>query len=128
MVDMSADAARQLHRIQDLVRGLSVTQDTAAYLQELLSAAMDLISCETASLLEVDAEAKEIRFMAVPGPMNEVFRSMKVPMDGSAAGWVANTSAPLVIQDVSQDPRHFRQADSATGFQTRTLLAVPLIY
>ena len=128
MVDMSADTARQLERIQELVRGLSTTQDTAAYLQELIHAAMELISCETASLLEVDAEAHEIRFMAVPGSMNEVFRTLKVPVDRSAAGWVVRNSAPLIINDVSRDPRHFRQADSATGFQTRMLLAVPLKY
>lgn len=128
MVDMSADTARQLERIQELVRGLSTTQDTAAYLQELIYAAMELISCETASLLEVDAEAHEIRFMAVPGSMNEVFRTLKVPVDRSAAGWVVRNSAPLIINDVSRDPRHFRQADSATGFQTRMLLAVPLKY
>ncbi|HEY5902877.1 MAG TPA: GAF domain-containing sensor histidine kinase [Anaerolineales bacterium] len=125
---MSADTARQLERIQELVRGLSMTQDTAAYLQELIYAAMELISCETASLLEVDAEAHEIRFMAVPGSMNEVFRTLKVPVDRSAAGWVVRNSAPLIINDVSRDPRHFRQADSATGFQTRMLLAVPLKY
>ena len=37
-------------------------------------------------------------------------------------------SRKLRVGDVSQDPRHFRQADSATGFQTRMLLAVPLKY
>lgn len=125
---MSADTTRQLERLHELVRGLTSTHDADAYLQEILSAAMELIDCETASLLEVDSEAQEIRFMAVPGTLNEVFRALKVPIERSAAGWVVRNSAPLVIQDVSQDPRHFRQADAQTGFQTRTLLAVPLKY
>jgi sigma-B regulation protein RsbU (phosphoserine phosphatase) len=43
------------------------------------------------------------------------------------AGWVAENLQPLLICDVNQDKRFFKNADNQTGFQTKSLIAVPLI-
>src|SRR5690606_28456809 len=32
----------------------------------------------------------------------------------------------IVIDDVSTDPRHYRQADASSGFQTHSILGVPM--
>ncbi len=48
-------------------------------------------------------------------------------MNGSAAGWVYRNVKPLHIPDAKADPRHFSAVDFAAAFETRSLLAVPLL-
>ncbi|WP_374686455.1 ATP-binding protein [Promineifilum sp.] len=116
----------RLERLIDLTRGLTSTLDVQTYLQSLLSAAVELTDSETASILEYDREANELRFRAVPWFHSEALDSIYVPLDNSMAGWVVRKAAPLIIDDISQDKRHFRQVDTASDFETRSLLAVPL--
>src|SRR5512143_3400541 len=125
---MPENATRQLECILELIQSLNDVEHIDPYLQQLLSAAVDLTSSETASILEVDREAEELHFTAVPGFQRDVFHSIKVPLDASISGWVVRNAAPLVIPDVTKDERHFRQADVITGFRTRSILAVPLRY
>jgi sigma-B regulation protein RsbU (phosphoserine phosphatase) len=42
------------------------------------------------------------------------------------AGWVAQSGQPLIVPDVSKDTRFYSGSDEATGFKTRSILAVPL--
>ncbi|MGE5251273.1 MAG: sensor histidine kinase [Bacteroidota bacterium] len=125
---MPDHSARQLECLLELTRNLNGMEHVDSYLQQLLSAAVELTGSETASILEIDREAAELRFTAVPGFRREIFGSIRVPLDASIAGWVVRNGAPLVIPDVATDERHFRQADLITGFRTRSILAVPLRY
>ena len=43
------------------------------------------------------------------------------------AGWVAKNRKSLIVNDAKHDPRFFPAVDKATGFQTRSILAVPLM-
>jgi signal transduction histidine kinase len=49
-----------------------------------------------------------------------------VPMDRSIAGTVVRENRPLLIRDVRADPRWYQDADHASGFDTRSIIAVPL--
>ncbi len=49
-------------------------------------------------------------------------------MGEGLAGWVASTRKPVIIQEVQQDNRFFKEADHYTGFLTRNLLCVPIAY
>ncbi|HVN15949.1 MAG TPA: GAF domain-containing sensor histidine kinase [Anaerolineales bacterium] len=119
---------QRLERILDLTHDLSAEKDMESYLQAILSAAVELTDSETASILEYDAEGQELHFSAVPWYHRELLKSISVPVNTSAAGWVVRKNEPLIIDDVSKDERHFRQVDVVSSFQTRSLLAVPLHY
>jgi signal transduction histidine kinase len=105
---------------------MCTSQDVGAYLQTLLSAAVELTNSETASILEYDGEADVLRFRAVPWYHADALAPVSVPINTSAAGWVVRKAAPLIIADASKDERHFRQVDVVSNFKTRSLLAVPL--
>ena len=124
----SLEAALRLERLIGLTRGLVAVQEVESYLQALLSAAAELTGSETASILEYDPEAGDLRFRAVPWFHRDALAPLSVPLKNSAAGWVVRMASPLVIPDASADERHFRQADAVSNFKTRSLLAVPLKY
>ena len=53
---------------------------------------------------------------------------IKVNIGEGLCGWVAKHKKPLISNDVQNDSRFLKQADKATGFRTRNILCVPLIY
>jgi signal transduction histidine kinase len=64
----------------------------------------------------------------VPWFHREVLKSVKVPLQNSAAGWVFETGQPCIIPNVVNEPRHFKGTDEVSGFVTRSLMAVPVTY
>ena len=46
---------------------------------------------------------------------------------GEDAGTVAQTGQPIFIPDVNQDPRFSALVDALTGFETRSIIALPLV-
>lgn len=117
----------RLYKLLDVVRDLSATQDFDSYLQKILSHATEMTESETASILEYDPQTKELCFTVVPWFHRDLLKGVKIPVDKSAAGWVVREMKPLTIVDVKQDARYFPVADRLSHFQTRSLLAVPLV-
>ena len=124
---MAANQTKLLERLLELTRNLSTMVDLETYLQSVLSAATELTGSETASLMEYDDARQELRFKYIPWFHREAAGSATIPLDASAAGWVFLHVKPLVIDDVRNDPRHYRKIDELTGFVTRSLLGVPLV-
>jgi signal transduction histidine kinase len=124
---MAVDQIKLLARLLEVTRNLSTMVDIETYLQSVLSAATELTESETASLMEYDDAAQELRFKFVPWFHREALSSAKIPLNASAAGWIFLHVKPLVIDDVKNDPRHYGKIDDLASFTTRSLLGVPLI-
>jgi len=120
--------SRKLDDLLAVIRGLRSAADTSELLQRLTSAATDLTESEAASILEFDARANCLRFIAAPWFHQQHLKDMCVPLDGSVAGWVYSMVEPLIIQDVAGESRHFKAVDQVTGFTTTSMVAVPLTY
>lgn len=52
---------------------------------------------------------------------------MSVPLDTSIAGAILRSEEPIVVSDVSQDPRHHGRIGKALDHETRSLLGVPML-
>ena len=50
----------------------------------------------------------------------------RVPSGQGIAGWVVENGEAAVVDDAKQDPRFYGGIDETTGFETRTILAVPM--
>lgn len=112
-------------RIIEISQQLNATRDHVALLKRIISAAMELLDIEAASILLVDPSTGELRF-ELAADMEPGMASMVVPMEGSIAGWVVSHGEPRVIEDVTQEPNFFKQVNDTLEFQTRNLVAVPL--
>lgn len=112
-------------RIIEIGQQLNSTRNHVDLLRRIISAAMELIDTETASILLMDAATGELRF-ELAANMDQEMSNIVVPMDGSIAGWVVTHGEPRVIADVSQEPSFFRNVDDILDFHTSNVLAVPL--
>ncbi len=116
-----------LERLLEVVRGLTTAPDLDSFLQTIIAEASEMTESELASILEYDAEAKELRFLSTIWFDRDVLRPMGVPLEGSVAGEVFRKGQPLIIQDTKADQRHFKVVDRVTKHETRSLAAVPVM-
>ena len=123
--DMEAHISN-LERLLRMMEVVNSTLDLPQLLDIIAEVAAQLTYTASASVLLIDEETKELRFVAVTGQHSASLKPVVVPMDGSIAGTVARENRPLLIRDVRADPRWYQPADRASGFETRSIIAVPL--
>ncbi len=121
----SQERLTSYQRLLVLNQVLASTLDLLALLDLIVNAARDLTRTEATSILLLDAKTGQLYFEAVTGSKSEEIKRIVVPPD-SVAGWVAREGRVQIINDVSKDKRFFSKSDESTGFQTRSLIAMPL--
>jgi signal transduction histidine kinase len=113
-------------RLMEINRILSSMLHIDALLEQIVRAASDLTESEAASILLVDKRSDSLRFEAAIDCTGFSLASIEVPREGSIAGWIVTHGEPLLIADVTIEPRWASQVDEASGFVTRNLLGVPM--
>lgn len=116
-----------LERIVKISQILNSTLSLEPLLKIIIQAATELTSTEACSIMLLDKETGELHFAAITGSRIEEVKNIGVPLDRSVAGWVVKNGKPLLIRDVQEDARFYRQVDEHINFETRSILAVPLL-
>ena len=119
---------QHLERLLEISQTLSASLELEPFLHSLLSTASELTGCELASILELEEGGKQLRFLALPWFHRDALKAVKVPVNGSIAGWVVQNAQPAAVPDVTSDARHYPGVDQAAEFKTRSILAVPISY
>ncbi len=122
-LEQKLDAYR---RILDISKQLNSTLEYGALLQQIVASVVEILNVEAASIMLQDPATGELRFEIASNLKPHETERIAVPLDRSIAGWIFTHGVPRVIEDVTKDPKHYRQVDSATQFITRNLLGVPL--
>ncbi len=112
-------------RLLEISQVLASTLDLFTLLDLIVNAARDLTHTEATSILLIDNHTGDLYFEAVTGSKSEEIKRMVVPPD-SMAGWVVREGRPEIVNDVVGDKRFFAKSDESTGFQTRSMIVVPL--
>jgi len=132
--DSSITVPGPLKRLMEAHQILADTESVQALLPRLLDLAKNVSNAEAASLLLYNQQRGVLEFAAVRDEIlgekaSEILKSsVELKLGEGIAGWVAQNRKSVLIQDVQNDPRFSSQADHETGFVTRTLLCVPLLY
>ncbi|MCS7011509.1 MAG: GAF domain-containing sensor histidine kinase, partial [Anaerolineales bacterium] len=79
-----------------------------------------------ASILTLDEKGPFLRFLAIPWFHRQALQDVRVPLKGSLAGRSLTSDQVVIALDVSREPDHFKGADQASGFVTRSLIAAPI--
>jgi GAF domain-containing protein len=108
---------------------LGTEEEHRRLLQSTVDVARAIFSAKAASVFLYDDEHDELVFEAVAGEGAEALLGERIPSSTGIAGWVLVTRQPLVLDDVSRDPRWGGQAIAErTGYAPKGLMAVPLIH
>jgi signal transduction histidine kinase len=113
-----------LYRVNDFMA--SVT-DLTRLLTLIMQESKDIVDAEASSLMLYDPKTDELYFEVAKGGKEEAIKEIRLKMGEGIAGTAAKTRKEIVAQDVKKE-RHFaRRVDKATKFETRNILAVPMI-
>ena len=115
------------HRLLETLRVLNSELDYQTALQSVASIASELTDSEVASILKYDDADEHLHFVAVPWFHRDTMQTLRIPLDKSIAGWVYQQARSLVIQDVKEDKRFYSEVDQTVKFQTRSIIAIPLL-
>ncbi len=118
---------QQLERLLEISRTLSSMLELSPLLQAVVDTACELTESEAASILLYDSNSGQLRFEVGPGYQQEGLSKISVPLESSVAGWVFSHGRPLILEDAANDPRVYRAVDRALNFETRSILAVPMM-
>ena len=105
---------------------LNSTLDQREVRKRAMEAATSLMDAEVGSLLLVDPRTSELFFEVALGEKGEQLKQMRLKMGEGIAGWVAVNDQAALVNDVQNDPRHYRKAQHITNFVTRNMLCVPV--
>jgi len=92
----------------------------------VLKLATEVVRAEASSILLLDEKTNELYFDVALGTASDSVKQIRLKMGEGIAGWVAKENKPLIVNDVSADPRFTGRVDKSTSFQTRSILALPL--
>ncbi|HET6464046.1 MAG TPA: sensor domain-containing diguanylate cyclase [Nitrospiria bacterium] len=120
-----AQRSKELSFFINSGKALTSTLEFNKILRVIMERALRLIKCDAWSLLLLDEEAQELRFVAAKGTRG--IKKVRLKVGQGIAGWVAKTGQPLIIQDIRKDRRFKRAADRIMRFKTRSVLCVPIV-
>lgn len=82
------------------------------------SVSMGLIEDATGDILFVDV---------LMGPIFQDLPPVRLSKGEGIAGWVAEQREPVIINDVYTDRRFYSQVDHLSGFETRSMICIPIL-
>lgn len=123
---MSSPAVLQSDKLQALLR-VSKAMASGIHLDELLKViveqATEVVGADRSSLFLYDSEAGELRSVVARGLEESPLR---LAVGTGLAGYVARTRAVANVPDAYADPRFDPTVDLQTGFNTRSVLCMPI--
>jgi GAF domain-containing protein len=99
-----------------------------ALLQSLVETARAIFRAKASSIFLLDEETDELVFEAVAGEGADTLVGRRLPSSTGIAGWVLTARQPIVVDDVTADPRFAQDAAESTGYVPKGLMAAPLLH
>ncbi len=119
------EKADRLKLINDIARAIgSADLDIEAVLTTILKSVARVIKVEAGSVLRL--EDAELVFLVALGEKAEHVKPFRLRLGQGIAGWVAQTGEGLIVRNVHKDPRYYPEVERATGFVSKSILAVPM--
>ncbi len=124
--NISSGDASLIHHLKEISTWVSSVQDLDQLLELIIESAARVVQAKAASLLMVEKQTKTLYFQVATGDKSEKVKEYRVKMGQGIAGHVAETGEPLLIADVANDPRWYKEISESIRFKTRSIACVPL--
>jgi hypothetical protein len=106
-LESAAARNRELERLRHLAATLLAGTDLTGVVEEVSSAAAELLQAESGVVTFAVEEGRFLRVAAATGPMS-LMRGRLIPVDGSMVGWVMTHGTPLLSDHMCSDRARFR--------------------
>ncbi|NNJ12632.1 GAF domain-containing protein [Chloroflexales bacterium ZM16-3] len=118
--------AKRQQALVEIISNLTTTLDSDTLLNRIMTHACDLLGVEATSIWLRDAQSGDLVLHMATGEKREHMHASRVPSGHGIIGHVVDTGETVVVNDVTQDNRFYRNIDAQSGFHTRAILCVPM--
>jgi len=121
-IETTGLSTAQMKNLLEVSRLLAVTANLESLLNKVAEATCTLLHCEGSSIWLHNPDLDELYTTVVIrcGPI-------RVPASSGIVGATFNSNSIVIVTDAYADPRFNPTNDQATGFVTRSLMAIPLM-
>jgi len=116
-----------LRDLQRAATAITAKEDPLPLLNEILYAALTVTDSSAGSLLLRDPETDELVFVVVHSEQNIRLEGYRMDGKTGVVGWAATHKQPVIVNNPRQDWRFSSLIDQAFNFETRNLVALPLV-
>jgi diguanylate cyclase (GGDEF)-like protein len=103
------------------------TFDMEALVRTVVEKFNELIPASNWSILRLDPKTKELQFFVAVGLDSRQVKDLRLKLGEGIAGTVARDGKPIFIKNVREDSRFSAKVDEKTGFETRSIICLPLL-
>lgn len=114
---------RMVQAMKEIGAAMATTIDFDRLLVLIMDKVTALMDAERSTLFVTDRERGEIWSKVLQG--TEI-KEIRLPLGKGIAGWVAQNGETVNIRDAYRDDRFDQNTDRTTGYQTKTLLCMPI--
>ncbi len=118
---------RELHIILKFSALINSSLRIETVINDAMKWTEEFINAEASSIFELDEEKDELFIRHARGEKKEIVESIRLKKGEGIAGRVVQTGRPMVVQDVRKEKRFSGKFDRVTGFNTRSMICVPLV-
>ena len=129
----NADIARlelKISRLSTLIEVngiISSSLNLDQILENVMTISKQVMNADASSLMLIDERTRELVYQVALGEVGvKLKQEFRLKMGQGIAGTVAEEGKALLIEDVYTHPKFFRGHDEATGYRTKSMIAVPL--
>jgi sigma-B regulation protein RsbU (phosphoserine phosphatase) len=116
----------QLTSLFEIAKNISRESSLEGLIDRILEDSRPWLRSDTCSLFLPDSEGQYLVLHSVQGGVIS-HGEIRVPMGAGVVGAAMSQRETIKVDDVRLDPRFFAAADKKTGYETRALIAVPLL-
>jgi len=124
--ERAVEEGQQRQALNQITRRLTSSLDPERVIELIVEQAPILLNAEESSLLLLDEHTGELEFRYAAGPAGHRLLGQRLPVGKGVAGYVVSSGQPTIVNDTQSDGRFYRAMDGDSGFQTRSIVAVPL--
>lgn len=121
-----SSSSRSLARFRQASQVTHATQALDEVLARLITELHSALDAEAASVALLDHEGDAIVLHAA-GPVAERISGWRLQPGHGIVGWVIANRQSAIVNDASTDARFWPEVDGYSGFETRSVLCVPLV-
>lgn len=117
----------KLNTLMEITRAITSTIDLNEVAQLTIQQVHTHWEIEASSLWLVNEQEQCLTILASVGTAANQLADIRIPLGTGYVGRVIETGKPILSNTVISDQRHYQQIDDETGFQTHSIICVPLV-
>jgi len=123
-----AGMKKELDFFEEVSKTLTSSLELNAVLSTIMKKTKNLVRAEACSIFLLDEETGDLVFERTTGKKEsrKKIRKDRLKLGEGIAGWVAQERVPVIVPDVSKDPRFNPRTELEKDFRTKSIMCVPI--